>query len=77
MEIREAFDKLCVDGVLKDEFKIVETKDLTYCLEFPTIFKIEWIRLVLRRIHDGSIWLEDGPVKFPKELCTELQDTQP
>ena len=34
MEIREAYDKLCVHGTLKDEFKIVENKGLTYCLEF-------------------------------------------
>ena len=68
MEIREVYDKLCVDGALKDEFKIVETKNLTHCLEFPIVFKTEWIRLVLSRIHDGSIWLEDGPVKITKKI---------
>ena len=64
MEIREAYDKLCVDRVLKDEYKIVETKGLTRALEFLTVFKIEWIRLVLSRTHDGSLWLEDGPIKI-------------
>ena len=39
MEIRESFDKLCVNRVLKDEYKIVETKGLTHALEFSTIFK--------------------------------------
>ena len=68
MEIREAYDKHCVDGTLKDEFKIVETKGLTHCLEFPIVFKIEWIRLVLSRIHDGSIWLEDGLLKITKKI---------
>ena len=29
IEIREAYDRLCVNGVLKDEFKIVERKGLT------------------------------------------------
>lgn len=29
MEIREAYEKLCIDGVLKDEYKIVERKGLT------------------------------------------------
>ena len=68
MEIREAYDKLCVDEVLKDEYKIVETKGLTRALEFLTIFKIEWIRLVLSRIHDGNLWLEDGPMKISKRI---------
>ena len=66
MEIREAYEKLCVNGTLKDKFKIVETKGLTHCLKFSTVFKTEWIRLVLSRIHDGSIWLEDGPMKITK-----------
>jgi len=66
MGIREAYDKLCVDEVLKDEYKIVENKGLTHALEFPTIFKTKWIRLVLSRIHDESLWLEDGPVKISK-----------
>ena len=36
LEIREAYNKLCVDGVLKEEFKIIENKGLTCVLEFPT-----------------------------------------
>ena len=68
MEIREYYDRLCENGVLKEEYKIVETKGLTRALEFPTVFKIEWIRLVLSRIHDGSLWLEDGPIKISKRI---------
>ena len=68
MEIREVFNKLCVDGVLKEEYNIVEKKGLTRALDFPTVFKIEWIRLVLRRIHDGYLWLEGGPVKITKRI---------
>ena len=64
MEIRDAYDRLCENGVLKDEYKIVETKGLTRALEFPIIFKIECITLVLSRIHDGILWLEDGPIKI-------------
>ena len=52
MEIREVYDRLCENRVLKDEYKIVETKGLTRALEFPTVFKTKWIRLVLSRIHD-------------------------
>ena len=31
-------------------------------------FKTEWIRLVLSRIHDGSLWLEDVPIKISKRI---------
>ena len=67
MEIREAY-KLCENGVLKEEFKIVEKKGLTRALEFPTVFKIERIKIVLSRIHDGSLWLEGGPIKILKRI---------
>lgn len=66
MEIRQAYDKLCENGVLKEEFQIFERKGLTRALDFPTIFKTEWIRIVLSRTHDGCLWLEDGPVKLSK-----------
>ena len=66
MEIREAYNKLCDNGVLKEEFNIFEKKGLTHALEFPTIFKMEWIKLVLSRIHDGRLWLEEGPIKILK-----------
>lgn len=39
MEIREAYGKLCENGVLREEFKIVEKKRLTCALDFPNIFK--------------------------------------
>ena len=51
-----------------EEFKIVERKGLTCALEFPTIFKIEWIKIVLSRIHDGCLWLEGGPIKIMKKI---------
>ena len=54
LEISNAFDKLCDNGKLKDEFSIVEKKGLTKALAFPTVFKTEWIRIVLRKIHDGA-----------------------
>ena len=68
MEIRDNYDRLCENGVLKDEYKTVEMKGLIRALEFPTVFKTEWIRLVLSRIHDGSLWLEDGLVKILKRI---------
>ena len=53
-EIFNAFEKLCDNGKLKDEFSIVEKKGLTKALVFHTVFKTEWIQIVLRKIHDGS-----------------------
>lgn len=67
LEIFNAFDKLCDNGKLKDEFSIVEKKGLTKALVFPIFFKIEWICIVLSRIHDGAFWLEIEPVKFTKK----------
>ena len=54
--------------VLKEEYNIVEKKGLTHALDFPTVFKIEWIRLVLRKIHDNCLWLEGGPMKITKRI---------
>ena len=68
MEIIQAYEKLCVDGVLKDKYKIVERKGLTRALGFPTAFKTEWVRIILSRIHDGSLWLEDAPIKISKRI---------
>ena len=68
MEISNAFDKLCDNGNLKDEFSIVEKKGLTKALVFPTIYKTEWIRIVLSRIHNGAIWLEKGLVRITKKI---------
>ena len=39
MEIREAYDRLCENGVLKEEYQIIERKGLTHALEFPIIFQ--------------------------------------
>jgi hypothetical protein len=67
LEIYNAYDKLCEKKILKDEFSIIERKGLTKALEFPIVFKVEWVRIVLSRIHDGDFWLEMGPVRFTKK----------
>lgn len=41
-------------------------------LEFPMVFKIEWVRLVLSRIYDGSLWLEGGPIKIKKRIINRV-----
>lgn len=68
LEINQAYEKLCVDGVLKDEYKIMERKGLTRALVFPTAFKSKWVRIVMSRIHDGILWLEDAPIKISKRI---------
>ena len=37
MEIREAYKKLCENGVFKEEFQSVERKGLTQALDFPIL----------------------------------------
>lgn len=64
LEIFNAYDKMCENKILKDEFSIIERKGLTKPLLFPSVFKIEWVCIVLSRIHDGAFWLETGPIKF-------------
>ena len=66
MEISETYAKLYENGALKDEFKIEERKGLARDLYFPNVFKTEWIKIVLSRNHDNSIWLDNGPVKITK-----------
>ena len=47
LEMRQAFDRLCENGALKDEFKVVERKELTCALAFLQVFKTEWIKIIL------------------------------
>ena len=60
IEIKDLYGKLCENGILKEQYKIAERKGLTYAPEFPNIFKIEWIKIFLRRIHHNLVWLENG-----------------
>ena len=68
MEISQAYDRLCENGFFKEEYKIAESKGLTRALGYPMAFKTEWIRLVLRKIHDGSLWLDGAPIKISKRI---------
>ena len=53
---------------MKEEFKIVERKGLTQTLDFSNVFKIEWLRIVFNRIHDGFLWLDNGPINIIKRI---------
>ena len=55
---------------------MVKKKTLTKALAFPIVFKTEWIRIVLSRIHDGVFWLETGPVKFTKKIVNRVTGFQ-
>ena len=76
LKISNTYEKLCVEGKLKDKFVIVEKKTLTKALAFPTVFKTEWIKVVLSRIHDGTFWLETGLVKFTKKTINRVTGFQ-
>ena len=68
LELNEAYGRLCENGNLKNEYQIIEHKGLTCALDTPIVFKMDWIKIVLRRIHDGSIWLDGGLVKITKRI---------
>jgi hypothetical protein len=68
LEIIESYDRLCENGFLKEEYKIVERKGLMCALDFPSVFKTEWINIVLSQIYDGSLWLENGTINITKRI---------
>ena len=68
MEIIYAYNELCDNGVLREEYKIVEQKGLNCALYFPQVFKIKWIIIVLICIHDNYIWLEGGPINLTDRI---------
>ena len=49
MEIREAYGRLCENGILKVEYNTVEKKGLTHALDFPNVFKTKCIKIFLSR----------------------------
>lgn len=55
-ELQETYKKLCVDETLKDEHKHLETKGITHVLHFLKVFKVEWIHIVLSRVHNITMW---------------------
>ena len=46
-EIKEAYDKLCDNRVLKLEHRVVVDQGLVHALDFLQNFKVEWIKIVL------------------------------
>ena len=56
-EIREYYEKLCDNGILRDEHKIVIEKRLTHALGFPKVFKVEWIKIMWSCAHYMKVWI--------------------
>ena len=71
-EIREDYENLCDEGTLKEEFKIIERKGLTPTLEFLRNFRMEWIKVILRRVHDMKYWLKNGQVEITKKMIHKI-----
>ena len=55
-ELRNAYDKLCENGMLKDENKIMTEKGLTCAPAFSKVFNVEWINIVWTRIYNMKLW---------------------
>ena len=47
LEMDNSLTEMCVDGVLKPEFKHLETKGLTHIPHLPQNFQIKWVRYIL------------------------------
>ena len=48
LQFRIAYEKLCENGRLKDEHKVVAERGLTLALNFLKVFMVKWIKVVLR-----------------------------
>lgn len=46
-EIATFYQNICVNGKLKDEHIHLETKGLVHDMHVPSVFKTQWMRIVL------------------------------
>ena len=67
-ELRVDYDELCENGALKNMHKHIVDKGLVHVVDFPYNFKIEWIKVILSRVYEMQLWLENWPVKITKEI---------
>lgn len=68
VEISDTYDELCTDGKLDNKFEHIKIKGLTEALVYPRVFKPQWVKLVLSRVHDDFMWLQEQPFKITKEI---------
>jgi len=52
LEMDDALDKLCVNGVLKPKHQHLETKGLTHISHMPHELQVKWIRFILSLVHN-------------------------
>ena len=60
-----------MDGVLKSEFKHLETKGLTHIPHLPRNFQVKWVRYILSWFHDNQLWLEQ-PFLITKKMIHKI-----
>lgn len=68
VEIKDTYDELCTDGKLNSKYEHIKIKGLTEALTYPRVFKPQWVKFVLSRVHDDFMWLEEQPFKITKEI---------
>lgn len=66
VEIKDTYDELCTDGKLDSKYEHIKIKELTKALTYPHVFKPQWVKFVLRRVHDDFMWLAKQPFKITK-----------
>lgn len=69
--MNEAYNKLCVDGALKQKYQHLETKGLTHFSHMPRKFQVKWIRFIIIYVHNGKLWL-DHPIKILKKMIHKI-----
>lgn len=69
--IHEAFNELFVDGALKPEHQNLETKGLAHISHIPRDFQVKWIKIILRCVHNGQLYL-DQPIQITKKMIHRI-----
>lgn len=57
VEISDTYAELYTDGKLDSKFEHIKIKGLTEALVYPRVFKPQWVKFVLSRVHDDFMWL--------------------
>lgn len=68
VEISDTYDGLCTNDKLDSKFEHIIIKGLTEALVYPHVFKPQWVKFVLSRVHDDFMWLQEQPIKITKEV---------
>lgn len=58
--IQSEYLSLCEDEKLQSKYAKLESLGLINGVEYPIVFRLDWIRLVMRRVHNPGMWLAKG-----------------